>query len=97
MRGGIFGVMGDRYIRSHSQRSISEPASQIHEVVSPMAEHDQRSIWYIDANNLYGYALMQKLPYKDFEYSNATLDTVLNTSEDSGYGYWLICDLKHTN
>ena len=25
-------------------------------------------IWYIDANNLYGYAMMQKLPFKDFEY-----------------------------
>ena len=105
MRGGICGVMGDRYIRSQSQRSIREPAwlatdevrSQIHEVVSPMAEHDQRSIWYIDANNLYGYALMRKLPYKDFEYSNATLDKVLNTSDDSDYGYWLICDLEYTN
>ena len=53
----------------------------------------QKSIWYIDANKLYGYALMQKLPYKDFEYSNTTLDEVLNTSDDSDYGYWLICDL----
>ena len=51
MRGGICGVMGNRYIKSHSQRSI----------------------WYVDANNLYGYALMQKLPYKDFEFSNTTL------------------------
>ena len=77
MRGGICGVMGDRYIRSQSQ--------------------SQRSIWYIDANNLNGYALMQKLPYKDFEYSNATLDKVLNTSDHSDYGYWLICDLEYTN
>ena len=80
MRVGICGVMGDRYIRSQSQsqsqRSIREPASQ-------MAEHDGKSIWYIDANNLYGYALMQTLPYKDFEYSNTTLDEVLNTSDDS--------------
>ena len=101
-------VMGDRYIRrqsqSQSQRSIREPASQIHEVVSPMAEHgeawtkshDRRSIWYIDANKLYGYALMQKLPYKDFECSNTTLDEVLNTSDDSDYGYWLICVLEYT-
>ena len=22
-----------------------------------------RNIWYIDANNLYGYAMMQKLPW----------------------------------
>ena len=45
MRGGICGVMGDRYIRSRSQsqshRSIREPDSQIHEVVSPMAEHGE--------------------------------------------------------
>ena len=76
--------MGDRYIRSQSQsqRSIREPASQI---------------CYIDVNNLYGYALMQKLPYKDFEYSNTTLDEVLNTSDDSDCGYWFICDLEYTN
>ena len=110
MRGGICGVMGYRYIRSQresqSQRSIREPASQMaqhgqawtksHDRRS-MAKHDQRSIWYIDANNLYGYALMQKLPYKDFEYSNTTLDEVLNTSDASDYGYWLICDLEYTN
>ena len=92
MRGGICGVMGDRYIRSQSQSQKS-----IRETASPMAEHDQRSIWYIDANKLYGYALMQKLPYKDFEYSKATLDKVLSTLDDSDYGYWLICDLEYTN
>ena len=100
MRGGICGVMGDRYIRSQSQsqRSIREPAWLVtDEFRSQKAEHDQRSIWYIDANNLYGYALMQKLPYKDFEYSNATLDKVLNTSDDTDYGYWLICDLEYNN
>ena len=94
MRDGICGVMGNRYIKSQSksqsQTSIREPASQ-------MAKHDRRSIWYINANNLYGYALMQKLPYKDFEYSNAKLDEVLKISDDSDYGHWLICDLEYTN
>ena len=97
MRSGICGVMGDRYIRSQSQsqsqnqsqRSIREPASQMAEHSETWTKsHDRRSIWYIDANNLYGHALMQKLPYKDFEYSNATLDKVLNTSDDSDYGYY---------
>ena len=100
MRGGICGVMDDWYIRiqSQSQRSIREPASQIAEHGEAWTKsHDRRSIWYIDANNLYGYALMQELPYKDFEYSNATLDKVLNTSDDKEYGYWLICDLEYTN
>ena len=80
-RGSICGVMGDRYIKSQSQSQ----------------SQSQRSIWYIDANNLYGYALMQKLPYKDFEYSNATLDKILKTSDYSDSGYWLICDLEYTN
>ena len=89
MRGGICDVMGDRYIRSQSQsqsqsqRSIREPASQMAEHRRSRFTDDGRSIWYIDANNLYGYVLMQKLPYKDFEYSNTTLHEVLNTSDDS--------------
>ena len=40
---------------------------------------------------------MQKLPYEDFEYSSATLDKVLDTSDDSDYGYCLMCDLEYTN
>ena len=40
---------------------------------------------------------MQKLSYKDFSFSDATLDKVLKTSDDSDYGYWLIFDLKYTN
>ena len=47
--GGICGIMGDRYINNSDGKS--------------MAKHDRRSIRYIDANNLYGYAMMQKLPY----------------------------------
>ena len=95
-RGGICGIMGDRYVsrekwtKSHRQshfadnsdgKSIREPASQT-------AEHDQRSMWYIDANNIYGYAMMQKLPYKDFEFiATTTLDVTLNTPDDSDHGY----------
>ena len=98
MRGGICGVMVNRYINSQSQIHSHSQSRR------SMAEHDLRSIreppsqiWYIDANNLYGYALMQKLPYKDFSSSDATLDEVLNTPDDSDYGYWLTCDLEYTN
>ena len=48
---------------------------------------NKRSIWYIDANNLYGYARMQKLPYMGFEYYSTTLDEILNTPDDSDHGY----------
>ena len=55
-KGVICGIMGDRYVNSGRQ----------------MAGHDRKSIWFIDANNLYVYAIMQKLPYKDSECSTAS-------------------------
>ena len=66
---------------------------------------DSKTIWYIDANNLYGYAMMQKLPYKDFELITTTtldprsgfLDVILNTPDDSDHGYCIVCDIDYTN
>ena len=82
-RGGICGIMGDRYIDNSDAKT--------------MAKHDRRSIWYIDANNLYGYAMMQKLPYKDFEHCNLSLEAILNTPDDSDHGYYIVCDIDYTN
>ena len=56
-----------------------------------------KTIWNIDANNLYGYTMMQKLPYKDFNYSDTSLDTILNTPDDSDHGYCIFCDINYTN
>ena len=75
-RGGICGIMGDRYIN---------------------AIESNRSIWYIDANNLYGNAMMRKLPYKDFERRNPSLEAILNTPDDSDHGYYIVCDIDYTN
>ena len=91
-RGGIFGIIGDRYLNSNNNNNRS------------MAEHDRRSIrepasqiWYIDANNLYGYAMMQKLPYNDFQFTTTTLDAILNTPDDSDHGFYIVCDIDYTN
>ena len=47
---------------------------------------------------LYGYAMMQKLPYKDFEFfATTTLDVILNTPDDSDHGYYIVCDIDYTN
>ena len=96
-RGGICGIMGDRIVNNSNgskmakhrrsrftddERSISEPASQIS---------------YIDANNLYGYAMMQKLPYKDFKFTTTSQDYILNTPDDSDHGYYINCDIDYTN
>ena len=64
-----------------------------------------RNIWYIDTNNLYGYAMMQKLPYKDIQFTTNTtldprsgfLDTILNTPDDSDHDYSIVCDIDYTN
>ena len=48
--------------------------------------------------------MMQKLPYKDFQFTttttnttNTTLDTILNTPDDSDLGYYIVCDNDYTN
>ena len=63
-----------------------------------------KTIWYIEANNLYGYAMMPKLPYKDFEFITTTLDprsgfldVILNTPDDNDHGYYIVCDIDYTN
>ena len=81
-RGGICAIMGDRYIDWQSRFADNS---------------DGKTIWYIDANNLYGYAMMQKLPYRDFQFTTTTLDTILNTPDDSNHGYYIVCDIDYTN
>ena len=79
--GGICGIMGDRIVNN------GETGMKYH----------NRNIWYIDANNLYGYAMMQKLPYKDFKFTTTSLDYILNTPDDSDHGYYIVCDIDYTN
>ena len=87
-RGGICGIMGDRIV------SNGETGLKSHNI----------NIWYIDANNLYGYAMMQKLPYKDFKFTTTSLnygDTmlrqILNTADDSDHGYYIVCHIDHND
>ena len=65
-------------------------------------KQDQRFLQYINTNNQYGYALMQKLPYKESGFTEIILDAALKTSDESDYGYWIyiymvICDLNYTD
>ena len=84
-RGGICGIMGDRIVNNGETGMKSY----------------YRNIWYIDANNLYGYAMMQELPYKDFQFATitttTTLDTILNTPDDSDHSYYIICEINFTD
>ena len=51
---------------------------------------ENTQLMYIDANNLYGWALSQKLPQKDFEWMASgeienNLDYILNSDDETGY------------
>ena len=96
-RGGICGIMGDRYINisnTNTNANINDNTNT--NTITNTNTNDKvinRKIWYIDTNNLYGYAMMQKLPYMDFEFITTTLDprsgfldTILNTPDDSDHG-----------
>ena len=71
---------------------------------------ENKQILYIDANNLYGWAMSQYLPTGDFkkmkfgcdedyEYDELLIDEIkediLNTPDDNEYGYFIECDLEY--
>ena len=107
-RGGKCGIMGDRYINNRGTcfaDSNTNTNANINDNTNTNTSTNtntndkviNRNIWYIDANNLYGYAMMQKLPYKDFQFTTTTLDVILNTPDDSDHGYYIVCDIDYTN
>jgi hypothetical protein len=52
-------------------------------------------IMYLDANNLYGQAMVQKLPTGDFEWGNTDFDYVKHFDADGFYGAIVECDLQY--
>ena len=60
--------------------------------------NENKKILYVDAKNLYGWAMSQYLPYDDIKFDNKVkLDDILNTSDDSEIGYFVECDLIYTD
>ena len=52
-------------------------------------------IQYLDANNLYGWAMSQPLPTGGFKWVNIGIDQVRNLSKKEDYGYILEVDVKY--
>ena len=50
---------------------------------------------YLDANNLYGWAMTQRLPTGEFKWVKVNLRDVLDTADDADYGYFLEVDLNY--
>ena len=60
---------------------------------------DQHKLLYIDANNLYGWAMMQMLPESDFkvyeEIPDITKEDILSITEKSQLGFFFEVDLEY--
>uniref|UniRef100_UPI003D0B846D hypothetical protein n=1 Tax=Sulfurimonas sp. TaxID=2022749 RepID=UPI003D0B846D len=55
---------------------------------------DNEKLLYVDANNLYGWAMMESLPYGGFEFIDS-FNYILDLPDDGEYGYFFVCDLKY--
>ena len=56
---------------------------------------DDKKILYIDAHNLYGWAMSESLPYDEIKFdTNVTSEKILNTLDDSDIGHFVEVDLK---
>ncbi len=55
---------------------------------------DESHIVYLDANNLYGYAMCQYLPQKNFKWNNETwtTDKILSLDDTGNKGYMFDVD-----
>ena len=84
MRGGI-SMVTERYAKANNRYMPD------HEPSKPTS-----FLQYLDANNLYGWAMCQHLPISEFawrEPSPQLMNSILSLSEDAHTGYMIECDL----
>ena len=96
IRGGISQVCGDRYVDVSDKNFITNP--EIDE-----SDPNQEWLLYVDANNLYGHSMCQKLPYGNFkwmsrndveEFKRGVISKTLD--EDGDEGYIFLVDITDT-
>ena len=57
---------------------------------------ENKKIFYIDANNLYGHSMSEPLPYDENKFDNdVKLEDILITPDDSDIGFFVEVDLKY--
>jgi hypothetical protein len=93
-RGGVSSILGKRYVDVDSKNYLNNPAINCNAI-------NQEYLLYIDANNIYGHAMMQKLPIGEFTWisdeqevqdlEQKIKNNVITGEED--YGYCLKVDL----
>ena len=79
-RGGLTFVGSKRYAKANNKHMGENYDSK----------QESSYITYVDANNLYGWAMVQPLPYKELKFEetcSATLRSILETPDDADVGY----------
>jgi hypothetical protein len=83
-RGGLCFVGSKRHVKANNKYLDNYDPSK-----------PSNYLMYWDANNLYGWAMIQPLPHKDLKFRNdITIEQILKTPDDSEEGYMVECDLN---
>ena len=83
-RGGLTFVGSKRYAEANNKDVVGyDPTTK------------STYLMYLDANNLYGWSMVQALPYKDIKFNKEiTIDEILQTEDDAETGYTVEVDLS---
>ena len=82
-RGGLV-VCGDRRSKANN-----------HYLPDYNSNQDENYIMYWDANNLYGWTMLQSLLYKDLQFNDdISLRQILNTPDEADTGYIVEVDFE---
>ena len=83
-RGGLTFVGSKRYVKANKK-----------DIVGYDPNTKSTYLLYLDANNLYGWSMVQDLPYKDIKLdTEITLEEILKTADDAETGYTVEVDLS---
>jgi hypothetical protein len=83
-RGGLTFVGSKRYAKANNKYTVG---------YNPKTKSSY--LMYLDTNNLYGWSMIQALPYKDIKFNTEiTLEDILRTADDAETGYTVEVDLS---
>ena len=94
-------LMVEKGIRGGICQAIHRYAKANNKYMKNYDKNNESSyIEYLDANNLYGWAMSQKLPVNDFKWVKQELskfneDVIKNYDENSNPGYFLEVDINY--
>ncbi|XP_075252035.1 uncharacterized protein LOC142344333 [Convolutriloba macropyga] len=84
IRGGLNGIGEKRYMKANNKylNDFDEGKPSTYGL-------------FLDVVNLYGGTMMKKLPTGGFEWSDISLDKIMQTSDESDVGYFVMVDLNY--